>query len=122
MPSTAHTHTRTRVRTRMSLTACVSCRAVCRVQPCEEWEETLMLAVRSKAGGVVLNPGPTYAVAAADAAIIVCARDKVAAAVKDIEKGITLPINSKGVSRLARVVSCRVRVVLSRVASCRVAS
>jgi putative aminopeptidase FrvX len=95
------------------------------VQPCEEWEETLMLAVRSKAGGVILNPGPTYAVAAADAAIIVCARDKVAAAVKDIEKGITLPINSKGGSRLACVASCRVRVVSRvscRVVSCRVVS
>lgn len=70
------------------------------VQPCEEWEETLMLAVHSKAGGVLLNPGPTYPVAAADAAIIVCARDKVTAAVKDIEKGITLPINSKDESGL----------------------
>jgi hypothetical protein len=92
------------------------------VQPCEEWEETLMLAVHSKAGGVLLNPGPTYPVAAADAAIIVCARDKVAAAVKDIEKGITLPINSKGAS-LARVarVTCLVRAVcLVRVVSCRV--
>jgi hypothetical protein len=70
-----------------------------------------MLAVHVKAPGgtggqVLLNPGPAYTVTAADTAIIVCAKDKVAAAVKDIEKGVTVPINSKGAAWRACVLAC----------------
>lgn len=89
-------------------------------QPCNEWDEVLLLAVRTT-DGILINPSSSYTIDPSDKGILslgfvlcacprlmpsansvmksgifISAKENVAAAVKDIEKGVPMPISGKG--------------------------